>query len=69
MRISHKHKFIFIAVPKTGSTSVRSIIDPYSDITSVNDKNSPYKHHTTALNLKKFLNLKVGIGKIIINFQ
>lgn len=53
MRISHKHKFIFIAVPKTGSTSVRSIIDPYSDITSVNDKNSPYKHHTTALNLKK----------------
>jgi len=53
MRISHKHKFVFIAVPKTGSTSVRSIIDPYSDILSVNDKNSPYKHHTTALDLKK----------------
>lgn len=53
MRISHKHKFVFIAVPKTGSTSVRSIIDPYSDIVSVNDRNSPYKHHTTALNLKK----------------
>ena len=52
MRISHKHKFVFIAVPKTGSTSVRSVIDPYSDIASVNDKNSPYKHHTTALNLK-----------------
>jgi hypothetical protein len=53
MRISHKHKFVFIAVPKTGSTSVRSIIDPYSDIVSVNDRNSPYKHHTTALDLKK----------------
>lgn len=52
MRISHKHKFVFIAVPKTGSTSVRSIIDPYSDILSVNNRNSPYKHHTTALNLK-----------------
>ena len=53
MRISHKHNFVFIAVPKAGSTSVRSIINPYSDILSVNDKNSPYKHHTTALDLKK----------------
>ena len=58
MRISHKHKFVFISVPKTGSTSVRSIIDPYSDILSVNDKNSPYKHHTTALNLKKHFESK-----------
>ena len=51
MRISHKYKFIFISIPKTGSTSVRSILDPYSDIISVNDKNSPYKHHTTSKNL------------------
>jgi|TARA_B110000305_G_scaffold159150_1_gene176017 hypothetical protein len=58
MRISHKHKFVFISVPKTGSTSVRSIIDPYSDILSVNNRNSPYKHHTTALNLKKHFKSK-----------
>ena len=53
MRISHKYKFIFISIPKTGSTSVRSILDPYSDIISVNDKNSPYKHHTTSIDPTK----------------
>ena len=46
MRISHKHKFVFIAVMKTGSTSVRNTLNDYSDIISNSDKNSPYTHHT-----------------------
>ena len=30
MRLSHKHKFVFIAVPKTASLVIRSILDEYS---------------------------------------
>lgn len=32
MRISHRHKFIFFASPRTGSESVREFVDPLSDI-------------------------------------
>ena len=32
MRISHRHRFVFFANPKTGSSSVREVIDPYSDV-------------------------------------
>jgi len=35
MRISHKYKFIFFANPKTGSSSVRQFLNPYTDVQPV----------------------------------
>jgi len=32
VRISHRHRFVFLANPKTGSTTVRALLDPHSDI-------------------------------------
>lgn len=32
MRISHRHRFVFFANPKTGSRTVRRILDPYAEI-------------------------------------
>lgn len=32
MIISHEHRFIYFAIPKTASSSVRRMLDPYSDV-------------------------------------
>jgi len=50
MRISHKHKFIYLSKARCASTSIRKLLDQYSDITS--EATGPYYHHTTARDLK-----------------
>lgn len=32
MRISHRYRFVFFANPKTGSSTVRQLLDPYTDV-------------------------------------
>lgn len=56
MRLSHQHKFIFLAYPRTASSSIRQLLDAYSDIKSVHladtTKDFPFHHHMTAKDLK-----------------
>lgn len=56
MRISHRYKFVFLANPRTASTSVRSVLDPYSDISGClgakTTADFPFSDHIFARHLK-----------------
>ncbi|MBT4870362.1 MAG: sulfotransferase family 2 domain-containing protein [Candidatus Diapherotrites archaeon] len=54
MLISHKKKFVAIAIQKTGSRSIRNALLSFADIFPIPaNKSSPYYHHTTAQKLKE----------------
>lgn len=61
MRISHKHRFVFLANPRTASTTIREILDDYSDIKSRYiseiDNNFPFYHHISARELKEIFDI------------
>ena len=54
MLISHKYKFVFISIPKTGSTSIRNSLSQYGDVFSSTDPNSPVYLHIKSKQLKKY---------------
>jgi hypothetical protein len=62
MRISHRYKFIFFSNPKTGSETVREILNPYSDVLSVHYKkrtnNEPFYSHITPSEVKRIFQEK-----------
>ena len=62
MRISHKHGFLFLSLPRAASLTVRKLLDPYSDIKSkkITDthKSFPFWHHTKASEAKKIFKKK-----------
>lgn len=56
MRISHRYRFIFFSFPKTGSESVRKLLNPYTDIESVTfsktTAENPFYSHISPLEVR-----------------
>lgn len=56
MRISHRHKFLFLSKPRSGSTSVRTMLAKHSDVIC-NHKDQPEPGFHPHLNWRATLNL------------
>ena len=55
MLISHRYKFINIAIPATASISTAKTLKKYSDVFAVGDMDSPYYHHAESQIVKEEL--------------
>ncbi len=58
MRVSHRYRFIFFANPKTGSSSVRQFLNPYSDEFPAKDyltrtEDLPYYPHMRPIEVRE----------------
>ena len=51
MRISHRYKFVFIAITKTGTVSLRQMLDKYSDVFGGGKYMDNFPGHMTARQL------------------
>jgi len=51
--ISHKHKFIFVEFPKTGTTTIGSVLGKYSDVKRNHKKDSLYRKHAPPSTIKQ----------------
>ena len=56
MIISNTYNILYISVPKTGSTSVRHVLERYNDVQPVRNKKSPISIHTRACPLREWVN-------------
>lgn len=60
MRISHRYKFIFFCNPKTGSETVRKMLDPYSDVLSTvyrkRSPQNPFYSHMSPIEARSIFN-------------
>ena len=54
MRLSWKHKFVYISIHKTASETVRHLLNPYSDIKSCGDRQTICYHHIPAKKMKYY---------------
>lgn len=50
MRISHKYKFVFLSNPQSASTTIRDMLEDYSDI--LGGYEFPFHYHANAKKLK-----------------
>lgn len=57
MRLSHQRKFVFLAYPRTASSTIRSLLDEISEVKGVHLSDTtpefPFHHHISARELKR----------------
>lgn len=65
MRASLKNRWLYLANPRCGSTSLRKALDPYSDLFSAPKARGEIRHHWTAREATEYL---AGAGHAVEEF-